>query len=230
MVLRYWFVCLFFPIILHAQDPIVTEYRIIKDAFHIVPICPTTKGNTIGIGYARPIAPKWMVHGTVAYLFDSFLDGDPVHASGIHFTPSIIYFPGVIDNYKGFTLGVEIPFYYYRMKKSDWVDVTIINETGSISYEQFQEVRPHAIQFGLAGRVGLRTHKVNKTFFWQPNFCLGFLRQSLVGYTENPDIINGFIQSTVFSDQSANIAPYIRLEIAFGLYRYSNTTIKTIEF
>ncbi|MCO6459778.1 MAG: hypothetical protein J5I59_00105 [Saprospiraceae bacterium] len=229
MIVRILICCLFMPLFLTGQEALVKEYRIIRDAFHIVPLAPSSKGNSIGVGYARPIAPKWMIHGTVSYLYSSTLEDSPARASGIVFTPALIYLPGTVDNYKGFTFGVELPVLAYTIKRNQWNTVTVINETGSLSFQKFQLIRARAFQGGVAGRVGFRTHKLNHTFFWQPNFCLGILFQHIKDYDKPTTNGSNFIGNP-FTNQTEKAAPYVRLEIAFGLYRYKKQTLQTIQF
>jgi len=215
---------------LRAQDIIVREERVIKDGFHIAPVGLTSKGYTIGIGYSKPIAPSLMFHGTVGYLLNSFLENTEASAAGVQITPSLLYFPDKTDNYKGVTLGLELPVFYYKVNRSWWVSNTSLNEISTFEYQKYHTVNATALQGGIALRFGFRTHKLNHAFFWQPNISGGFLFQKLKGYTEASNIsTESYPLNENFRRQNSGVAPYYRLEVAFGLYRYKAESIKVIE-
>lgn len=234
MKVKLWFflsLCVLFPIVIAAQEAMISRDKLIRDGFHIAPIAPTTKGFTFGIGYSRPVASKMMAHVTLAYLPVSVLNGEAINSSGFALTPALIYFPGRIDNYKGFTFGAELPVSFYNMRKNEWINNTAINEVSSFEYQRYRKTEANALQFGLAGRFGFRTHRRNFRFFWQPNVCVGFLYQRLYGFKEDellPNVFDGRRRGA-FANQDNGFAPYARLEIAFGLYRFKKETVQAVE-
>jgi|GEM_PF-1344874 len=234
MKVRTWLflsLIILLPSAIIAQEAFISRDKLIRDGFHIAPIAPTTKGFTFGIGYSRPVAPKMMAHITLAYLPVSVLNGERINSAGVALTPAWIYFPGRIDNYKGFTFGAELPISFYNMHKQEWISNTAINEVSTFEYERYRNTEANALQVGLAARFGFRTHRRNYRFFWQPNVCLGFLYQQLYGLKEDDLLpnISDIKRRDSFARQDNGFAPYARLEIVFGLYRFKKQTVQAVE-
>lgn len=205
-----------------------SEDRVIRDGFHVAPVIVSTKGYAFGVGYAIPLKPRLMFHGTLGYLVTSYLDQLEINAQGIVLSPSVIFFPDRSPNYKGIILGLEMPLMFYNMKKHNWISRTVTGEENTFIYEEYERTNAKAFQAGLGAKFGLRTHRKNTTFFWQPSLTFGVLYQHLMNYTEQ-DNFNDFIFDNPFISQNTGVAPYFKLEVAFGLYRYKKGTVKTLE-
>lgn len=223
---------LFIPVLCFAQREVfITEGKLIRDGFHIAPLVPTTKGLTFGAGYSRPVSPKMLFHSTLCYMPFSTLNGNEINTIGFALTPSLLYLPGRTDNYKGIIVGVEMPIMYYTMRLHDWKSNTSVGQTGTVVYSQYNYVKANALQAGLGARFGFRTQKRNHPFFWQPSVSFGVLAQKLFNYVEDESRLNTFgIRSTSkFEAQNDGFAPYAKLELAFGLYRFKKQKIKELE-
>ncbi len=208
-----------------------SEDRIIKDGFHVAPVILSNKGYAFGVGYAIPLKPKLMFHGTLGYTVMSYLDGEEIDARGIVLNPSIIFFPDRTPNYKGIILGLEMPVMWYNMQRDDWNWRTVTGEDNTFVYQEYEHIDANAFQLGLGGKFGFRTHRRNTPFFWQPGITIGALYQRLMNYTEKPstNFSNGVLLDNPSANQGNGFAPYFKLEVAFGLYRYKKERVKTLE-
>jgi len=209
----------------------ITEDKVIRDGFHIAPLVPTTKGLTFGVGYSRPISPKLLFHTTLCYMPTSSLDGQTINARGGAITPAILYLPGRTDNYKGIIMGVELPIMFYNMRRHDWVTQTSIGPEGTVVYNKYNYINANALQGGLGARFGFRTQRRNNAFFWQPSVSFGILAQKLFNYEEVEPVFDNFGLQPIseFASQKNGIAPYAKLEVAFGLYRFKKERQQVLE-
>lgn len=231
LFLTFFICCGFFWNILNSDAQSnyrFSEDKVIKDGFHIAPVILSTKGYAFGVGYAVPLKPRLMFHGTLGYMVMSYLDQSEINAQGIAIHPSIIFFPDRSPNYKGIILGLEMPVLFYNMKKHNWISRTVTGEENTFVYEEYQRTNAKAFQAGLGAKFGFRTHRKNTTFFWQPTLTVGALYQRLNKYTEQ-DEFSDFFFDNPFIRQDSNFAPYFKLEVAFGLYRYKKEKVKTLE-
>ena len=231
--MKYLFILfLLIPVFAYSQREVkITEGRVIRDGFHIAPLVPTTKGLTFGMGYSRPVGPKALFHSTLCYIPFSTLNGDQINTVGFTLTPAFLYLPGRTDNYKGIIIGAELPVLYYTMRHHDWSSNTSVGQTGTVVFSRYKFVKASALQAGLGARFGFRTQKRNHPFFWQPSVSFGFLVQKLFNYVEDESRLNtfGIQSSSKFESQNDGIAPYAKLEVAFGLYRFKKQKVEELE-
>lgn len=210
----------------------ISEDKVIHWGGHISPFNFSTRGISVGVGASKPIAPRIMGYLTVGAITASYLELELSKAFGVQLKPAVLYFPGIIDNYKGMVVGLEMPVYMIGINRNIWARKTTTGDLETFEYLEFNRVQARSFQAGLGAVFGLRTHRRNQTFFWQPTLSFGVIYKNLSRYQEvnvRDDFFRNNETDRIWLSQNKGLAPYVNLEIIYGLYKYRKKGVKMME-